>query len=424
MERYLETQDPGQLPGLTSWQPGEELHMSPILHCLCENNLDGCAACAASARAQWIAFAGRNPRATPGQLIEQAIQQDLAEVVLGVLQNTEIDINQPCDPQRYDSVSPLMTALRANNARLVALIAGQPRFDLARSLPEYERWSWVRSSSLEVLRQYLAIPGSDVNQHDGNGKTLLHEAVYDLGGKDKLQELLSRPGIALDAQQADGTTPLYRAGLAGNAVAFELLQDSADVNNRNNDNRWTILICAAAENRVAIVEKLLRLPGLDVNASDDILNTALHVAAERGHTRIVELLLQHPDVQVNLKNHMGWTPLGKAAFAGHIDTVRRLLARPDLEVNFVDQDRQTPLFHAASVGNREMVALLLADPRTNAAISNRPGRHTAHDMAMALHFAAIAELIGRYVDDQEDRLSPLDPYMERDLASASAGPNS
>src|SRR5260370_33837651 len=115
--------------------------MSLILNCLCENNVVGCGPCAASARAEWIAFAARTLTATPGQLIEQAIQQDQPGVVLGVLLNTEIDINHPCDPYRYDSVSPLMTALRAGSARLVALIAGQPRFDLSRSLSEYERWS-------------------------------------------------------------------------------------------------------------------------------------------------------------------------------------------------------------------------------------------------------------------------------------------
>jgi len=387
--------------------------MSPLLDCLCRNNLAGCVACAERAREHWTAFAARNPQATPGQLIEQAIQENRAEVVLGILQNTDIDINQPCDPKRYGSVSPLLTALRADKPRIVALIAGQPRFDLAQSLPEYERWSWARSSSLKVLQKYLSIPGSDVNQKNGNGKTLLHEVVYDLGSQDKLIDLLSRPGIEVDAKQEDGTTPLYRACLAGNTEAVALLLEcGADVNNRNNDNLWTILICAVAEKRIAIAEQLLRRREIEINAADDIQNTALHIAAERGHTRMVELLLQRPEILVNLKNRMGWTPLSKAVFAGHVDVVRLLLKRTDLEVNFVDQDRQTPLFHAASTGNLELVRLLLADPRTNAAISNRPARHTALDMAGALGFLAIAELIGKH-DGAADELSPLDPYVER-----------
>jgi ankyrin repeat protein len=323
-----------------------------------------------------------------------------------------MNINERCNPHRHDSVSPLMTALRADRAQIVSLLAGQPGFDLVESLPEYEQWSWVRSSSLDVLQRYLAIPGSDVNQRDGNGKTLLHEVVYDLGSQEKLQALLSRPELAIDARQGDGTTALYRAGLTGNANAFEvLLERGADVNNRNRDNLWTILICAVAESRTAIVRELLRSSGIDINAVDDNQNTALHVAAERGHTGMVDLLLQRPEVRSNLKNSMGWTPLAKAAFHGHVEIVRRFLERPDVEVNFVDQDRQTPLFHAASVGNLEVVRTLLADPRTNSAITNRPTRHTAFDIASSLGFTAVADSIGGRVAGR-DELSPGDPYGE------------
>jgi len=395
--------------------------MPQLVKCLCQNNLAGCGACAVRAREEWSAFAAQYPQRTPGQLIEQAIEQDRAIVVLGILQNTDINVNEACDPQRYGSVSPLMTALRAGNGRIVALIAGQPLFDLAQSLPAYERWSWVRHASLEVLQQYLGIPGSDVNQADGNGKTLLHEVVYDLRGQGKLSELLSQPGIRIDAKQVDGTSPLYHAGLAENASAFgRLLEEGADVNNRNNDNLWTILICAVAENRIAIAEQLLGWHGIEINAADDIQNTALHIAAEGGRTRIVELLLQHPEIQINPKNHMGWTPLSKAAFFGHVEVVRLLLERPELEVNFVDQDRQTPLFHAASTGNLETVSVLLADARTNIAITNRPARHTALDVANALGFTAISELIRQHRGGT-DELSPRDAYFEREVQSHAVG---
>jgi ankyrin repeat protein len=389
--------------------------MPQHLECLCPNNITDCNDCAARARETWMAYRSQKPQATPGQIMEQAIQEGNAEAVLGILQNTDIPLNQPCDPQRYGSVSPMMAALRANNPLIVALIAGRSGFDLQESLAEYETWSWVHFASLEVLRQYLSIPGSDVNQPDGNGKTLLHEVVFDTHSDDKLRELLSRPSIIVDAKQNDGTTPLYRAGLAGNAGAFALVLDhGADVNNRNNDNRWTILICAASVNHDVIAEQALRRPETEVNAVDDIQNTALHIACERGHIRIVELLIQRPDIRINLKNHLGWTPLSKAAFSGHAEIVKLLLARPELEVNFVDQYRQTPLFHAASTGQLAVVHLLLADPRANVAIRNRPSHHTAFDMAEALGFTAIAQLISQR-RDKVDELSPNDNYVERPI---------
>jgi len=325
--------------------------------------------------------------------LERAIQENHAAAVAAILQDDALDVNARCDPQRHDSVSPLMTALRAGNARIVAAIVAHPRFDLARSLPDYERWSWARTSPPELLRLYLAIPGADVNQRDGNGKTLLHEVVYDLTSDEKVRELLSRPGVEIDPKQFDDTTPLYRAGLAGNAPAFRLLLDrNADVGNRNNSNRWTILICAAAANSIEIAALLLGRRDLDVNAADDKGDTALHLAAGRGHTRIVELLLARPDIEINLRNQLGWSPLTKASFSGHLEIVRRLLARSDADVNVADHDGQTPLFHAVSNEQLDVVRLLLSDPRTDRTIANRHG-HTALDHATAVGFTAIADLI-------------------------------
>jgi hypothetical protein len=71
--------------------------------------------------------------------LERAIQENRAVAVSAILKDEAFDINARCDPQRYGSVSPLTTALRTNTARFVAAITAHPRFDLARSLPDYER---------------------------------------------------------------------------------------------------------------------------------------------------------------------------------------------------------------------------------------------------------------------------------------------
>ena len=388
--------------------------MTSVLHCLCPNNMGGCPECAERAREKWHSFVQRHPIATAGEVLEQAIRQDQAEVVLGALQQLgsalpanstgsapdtggppePFDLNQPCEPARYGSVSPLMTALRAGSVRTLALIAGQPDFDLAQSLNAFETWRWVRDASPPLLRQFLPIPGAQGNQAVGHGKTLLHEAGDASTPPDTLRELLSQPGLDIEAPQADGTTALYRAGLAGNRAAFDmLLKRGAAPNSRNVDNQWTVLMCAVAQGREEIVDALLRSPDVEVNAVDDFRNTALHMAAQRGHVEMVERLLSHPGVQVNLSNHLGWTALTQAAFAGHADVLRRLLARPELEVNAVDTQQQTALFHAVCAGQADSVRLLLADPRIDASVRNRPGQLSAADMADALGLSEIASLL-------------------------------
>lgn len=326
--------------------------------------------------------------------MELAIEKDLPEVVFGILQNVDMNINAVCDPSRYGSQSPMMTALLANNKRMFALITAQLNFDLASSLPAYEQWVWVRTCSLEILLQYLEMPGVDINQKDGNGKALLHEVVADLTSEDKLHALLRQPNVVIDIQQVDGTTPLYRAALAGNVNAFEqLLDKGADINNRNNDNGWTILMCAAAANDIAVAEEILSHANADINLADDNLNTALHIAARYGHFAVIELMLKRPDIKINLKKNTGATALAEAALMGHADIVKHLLEKPELEINSLDQNGQTPLFLAVSVGNIEVVRLLLADPRIDVAITDRLGKNTALDMAKAMGFRKIVELM-------------------------------
>ena len=211
-------------------------------------------------------------------------------------------------------------------------------------------------------------------------------------------------------------TPLYRAVLARDlAEVRKQLAGGADVNARNSDNRWTVLMVAVGEGFSDVVAELLTSPAIDVNARAERDLTALHVATEHGDQRAVELLLAHPGVDVNVKDHIGRTPLIIAAFAGDQALVERLLARPGIEVNAVDQDRQTALAWAALGGDAGVVRVLVADPRTNPGITNRPDGRTALEIAMAAgNEAAAQELRQRMAADPgDDQLAPGDHYEPR-----------
>ncbi len=391
----------------------KEAVVGPEYACLCDRNTPDCEVCARRAREEWLAYQAEYPQDTPGQLIQRAIQDDRPYVVLGILQNTDLDVNAPCEPERYGSPSPLALALQADAPRLVALMARRPGLDLRRALPPDDAWTWAESCSLEVLQIVVDLLGGDVNRQDGYGRTLLHAVVMDTASPDKLAFLLRQDGIDVDVRQADNTTPLYRAALAGNLAAVEeLLQHPVDVNNHNTGNDWTVLMAAVAGDHTAIVEALLRRPQVEVNTRSDLQETALHLAAENGHERAVELLLGHPAIDVNARDHLGWTALTTAAFGNHIAVVRLLLSRPELEMNFVDQDRQTALYWAAAAGHLEIVGLLLQDPRVNAYITNRPAHETAYDIAAARGFTDIAAALRAWMDNHagDDVLSPDDPY--------------
>ena len=83
----------------------------------------------------------------------------------------------------------------------------------------------------------------------------------------------------------------------------------------------------------------------DVNASDDMGNTALHRAASRGHLAVVELLIES-DADISAKDDLDTTPLHDAAREHQVDVIRALVIA-GAEVDAVDHMGRTPLHKAA-----------------------------------------------------------------------------
>ncbi|WP_427135723.1 ankyrin repeat domain-containing protein [Pseudarthrobacter sp. S9] len=153
------------------------------------------------------------------------------------------------------------------------------------------------------------------------------------------------------------------------------------------------LVKAAKANDVPLVTELIRAGG-NVNAKDDIQDSAFLYAGAEGFNEILQLTLAS-GADVESTNRYGGTALIPASEHGHVDTVRILLAA-GVPVNHVNNLGWTAMQEAILLNNggpkqQDVVRRLLeagADPD----IRDPQGR-TALANAERLGFAGIAALI-------------------------------
>jgi len=109
----------------------------------------------------------------------------------------------------------------------------------------------------------------------------------------------------------------------------EAFKEGADVNIRNDNGVWFLLV--ASENGNARMVNLLLEKGIDVNITDDYNNTALSSAVRNANYDVVELLLEK-GADINKENNDGDTPLMHAIIFEDYDMVAFLLEDPYINI--------------------------------------------------------------------------------------------
>ncbi|KAH6911344.1 hypothetical protein BKA70DRAFT_1185890 [Coprinopsis sp. MPI-PUGE-AT-0042] len=124
-----------------------------------------------------------------------------------------------------------------------------------------------------------------------------------------MRELLSLPGILVNAADKDGGTPLVYAVEWSKEASLSLLLAHPKINvNAPNSYGRTALMDASSEEAALI----LAHPKIKPNLVDFNGDTALMRASHFGRLEVVRVLLNDPRVQVNLKSKVGRTALDMA----------------------------------------------------------------------------------------------------------------
>ncbi len=136
--------------------------------------------------------------------------------------------------------------------------------------------------------------GVDVNIRDALGQTPI--VVAALAGQDAVAAILLQHGADVKARTAKGMTALHAAAFAGDLAAMNLLLASgAEVNDQDNFAHITALHAAAEENRLSVVEGLVKA-GIDTSLVDVKGYTASTLAGWKQNWDVVQILVNHGDI--------------------------------------------------------------------------------------------------------------------------------
>lgn len=223
-----------------------------------------------------------------------------------------------------------------------------------------------RRNHAALIQLLLSGCGTQVNWTNEKGQTPLMRSLDD-DKCEAFQLLLQHPNIDLKLKDKNGKSVLHYAAENGRTTAMKILllnsSDGFDVTSKDNLGRTPLMYAASLwKPDIELLDIILERSEVAINAKDNEGRNALsHAMAIRfgfGSGRdVVQRLLRLEGINVNEPDDRGLTPLAHAV--GKPDLLHLMLEDARVIPHLKDNEGKTPLFHAAQWGDHVSISLLL-----------------------------------------------------------------
>ena len=197
---------------------------------------------------------------------------------------------------------------------------------------------------------FLTGHGADQTTESTIGN-LLHYAAE--GGDVKTIEHVLTLGFLVDSKSSEGETPLHRAALGGKVAAVDLLLSRGATPTAVSNIKMNLLHIAVEGGDLCTIEKVMSLPGVDIQGRDSTGHTPFIRAALGGNVAAMDLLIRHgADNKVLSSSCEHWNILHAASQSGSTNVIDKCIS---LGVDIDSQISQgvSPLHVAAFKGSLE-----------------------------------------------------------------------
>lgn len=227
-----------------------------------------------------------------------------------------------------------------------------------------------RESSIDYIREYLDKTQMNPQDFWFGDLNLVHIAIHKMREANQDETLLNfliqhNVNFNIQERNAYGGTPLIWACKSGLLDTVRRLIDAgADVNFQSPEG-ITPLMDAAYEGHTLIVQTLLEVPDIQIDAVRDTGHTALLLAVQEGHEAVIDLLLEY-NASIEMMTETGVSALWIAAANGHSHIITKVCSRQLLNHLHCIGDRSVSPLHAATGNGHfstvKQLLLLGADP--------------------------------------------------------------